>query len=410
MVKVHYWGRKALFAFLLIFFAVFILFFILFILLAVQNYERQLTSLIGALGEAQSAGADPVNFLMHGVQGSDYEAGLSILKANGYQKSAAHIFRSFLTPEVCGLAAAGFCVMLAFIAGAWFYERNHRSFLATATQRVRQAWNSDAHTQMSVYYGDAACCKLLEEIDERSGIYQQSMRLLQAEQEKVYRFMEDISHQLKTPLTLMHIYMERIEFAGNEEFTVPVHSCKKQINKMNLLIRQLLKIGKFDAGQVQMHYDSHCVALFVESIINDLTEMAEKKQLKIDFVCPADLKLYFDEFWMQEAVENLLKNSIEHSPEQGQIMVCVKPERHGCCLLVTDEGCGIAPKDLEFVFDRFHTGDRQKDQSNGLGLTIAREILRCHFGTLEVHNNESGGVTFTVYLPVLHGKEAYNGS
>lgn len=406
MKSSRYFGKEYFFYTLAGFLLAFLLLLFFFVSSIIETYQYQMTALLGTLELTDSNAVDQ---LMNAtLQPASYEKGLALLESRGYGASSPAIFFRFIS----GNTMCFFILALVLIAIGWMvmvgYYKNHRAYLAVALERVKAVWTKPDSVERPVYYGDADASALLDTIDRCAYIYRRSLLLVNAEKEKVYAFMEDVSHQLKTPLALMRIYLERMEMEHEGQMLKKTEQCLIQIDKMNSLIRHLLKIGKFDAGRVQMAFELHSALIFSESVIDDLVCMAEENEVRLELVCSEDLNFYFDDFWLREALENLIKNCIEHAPSDTAITVYISDAQRGWFIQVSDCGPGIQLDNLSSVFDRFHSASRQNDQSNGLGLTIAKQILQCHFGTLEVQNNADRGVTFTAHLPYITGKETYN--
>lgn len=380
-----------------------------FIFAVLRLYQYQIISVLGSLARLEHVPPEVVDQFMSGKQSLDYEKGLALLSDSGYGKSAFFHLLDFSASELFVSGMIFLFIIIALAVCLIYYDNNHRCFLQNMKKRVWGLWTSEGQKYEPLHYKNRDAEALIYAVDYGMLIYRCNIQQVSRERKKVYSFMEDVSHQLKTPLSLMRLYVERIEMEDiSHEIRGKLNQCQLSIQQMSNLISYLLQIGKLDAGKVKIELKKQSIKNFLESVINDLMCLAITKNIEILLTCPDYLEFYFDDFWMREAVENLLKNSIEHSPASSRITITVEERRRGCDICLSDCGTGIEPGNLPHVFDRFHQTSRQKDQSNGLGLTIARKVMQYHFGTLDVRNNEGAGVTFIAHLPYLRGTEVYS--
>jgi signal transduction histidine kinase len=249
-------------------------------------------------------------------------------------------------------------------------------------------------------------------MDKLCGLSQNSshvVHLIQQEKDKIHEFMDDLSHQMKTPLTVAHLCIERYilehpRTAGTDRLEEGLN----QLEKMTLLINSYLKIGMLKSSNTKLQAEDHNIHEFLEECGEDVQPLLDNKDMEL--VISGDRKaiFLFDSFWLKEAMINLLKNSVEHCPEGSVITVNFIKGRHELTIRITDQGNGIEENNLQVLFERFLSSVRQKDGSNGLGLAIAKQAVIRHFGQIGVKNNAGDGVTFEIRLPYLNGKDAYN--
>lgn len=212
----------------------------------------------------------------------------------------------------------------------------------------------------------------------------------------------DISHQLKTPLAALSMYAEIMAAAPDDADTVRRFTQKTQqsLERMQQLIFSLLKILRLDAGSVVFASRPCAVAQLARRAAQELLTRAEAEQKQLCFAGSPEAVLVCDAQWTAEALGNLLKNAVEHTPPGGHICVYWRrtPAMRQIC--VWDDGSGIAPDDLPFLFKRFYRSPRAADvQGAGLGLPMAKAIVEQQGGTLSVQSDAAAGTTFTLSFP-----------
>ena len=179
---------------------------------------------------------------------------------------------------------------------------------------------------------------------------------------------------------------KRLEFVGIIE---------TQLEKMRWLLSNLLKFSKLDAGTVVLKQDSISLSKVIEESLKPfmLTMDLKNLTLKRDV---ADVMIRGDFNWTVEAVSNVIKNCIEHLPEQGLITITSSSTSIYDAIFIKDTGVGIAPEDLPHIFERFYHGKNASKDSVGIGLALAKTILQKEHGEIMVSSEVSVGTTFEI--------------
>ncbi len=214
----------------------------------------------------------------------------------------------------------------------------------------------------------------------------------------------DISHQLKTPLAALKMYNEIIleEYLDNEVVKKFTLKSQNEINRMENLILNLLKLAKLDAGTIILEKENVNLHNFLTNVVNRFQTRAESENKKINLPCENSIFLYCDPEWMTEAVSNIVKNALDHLPEEGTIEISSCETPLAVKISVKDNGTGIHPDDLNNVFKRFYRSRFSKDkQGIGIGLTISRSIVEKHGGQISVDSEMGEGSLFTMVFPKL---------
>ena len=213
--------------------------------------------------------------------------------------------------------------------------------------------------------------------------------------------MSDISHQFKTPLTAISLMTElltapevsaeqRLEYASKIE---------SQTDKMTWLIRNLLTLSQLEAGVLELNRGPLSLEELTEEMREPLEIMAEAAEVDLEFRIPAGAGTVGDAHWLREAFTNIIKNAIEHTPAGGSVRVRASQDNLYARVAVEDTGSGIAAEHLPHIFERFYKAGSSSPDSVGIGLAMARQIIRNHGGEITVRSEEGKGTAFEVSLP-----------
>ena len=214
---------------------------------------------------------------------------------------------------------------------------------------------------------------------------------------------QDISHQLKTPLASLSIYQELLadETLDSESRQHFQALSAQEFERMELLVQNLLKITKLDADTELLE----CRVTSVRELILKTRERfgvrTSREEKNITVELPDEtLDVFCDPIWISEALDNLVKNALDHTQPGDTVTLSGKKIAGEICLQVTDNGSGIHPEDIYHIFKRFYRSRFAKDRSGiGLGLALVRSIAERHGGTVEADSTLGKGSSFSIYLP-----------
>jgi signal transduction histidine kinase len=214
----------------------------------------------------------------------------------------------------------------------------------------------------------------------------------------------NISHQLRTPLTALGMYMEimKEEKVDNEVVTGFLYKSENELERMGGLTANLLKLAKLDAGIIELNKAEHSINGIVEEAAGSLgTRMAlEKKHFEI--IAESSVHYLCDREWMLEAFSNLLKNAVEHTGEGCRIEAEIEAGPLMVKVIFRDNGEGIYPDDINNIFKRFYRSRHsQNKQGTGIGLTLSKSVIELHDGYITVESAPGKGTAFTIHLPIL---------
>lgn len=213
----------------------------------------------------------------------------------------------------------------------------------------------------------------------------------------------DISHQLKTPLAALNIYngLLQDEAVSPSEVKEFADLSEQELDRIETLVQNLLKITRLDAGSVVLEKKNENVAEMVQDIARQYNYRAEQEQKKLVLSGSEAVTLWCDRDWMQEAVDNLVKNALDHTKSGDTIQVEWNALPSMVQIKVRDNGSGIHPEDLYHIFKRFYRSRFSQDtQGIGLGLPLAKAVVEAHHGTIEVDSELGKGTTFTLNFPI----------
>lgn len=212
------------------------------------------------------------------------------------------------------------------------------------------------------------------------------------------RALEDISHQLKTPLTSILIILDNLidnpemDYQTRVEF---LHDLKRETTRIQSLIQSILKLSKFDSNTVQFIKQDIYLKQIVDEAIKNTGSLADLKNIKINVEDNKKIKLNCDLLWQIEAITNILKNCIEHSKENTQIDIKYNNNSVYSYITITDYGEGISKEDLPHIFERFYRGKNSSNESIGIGLSLSKTIIESNNGIVSVESN-SDKTTFII--------------
>jgi len=210
---------------------------------------------------------------------------------------------------------------------------------------------------------------------------------------------EDISHQLKTPLTSITIMLDNLKDNPNmEEKTKQkfIFEISKQVEWINWLVISMLKLSKLDANVVQFYDEKINLNKFIGEIIKNLEIPIEVKNQKIVIDGDENVSFIGDYKWQQEAITNIIKNCIEHNVNNGTIYINYEENSLFTKITIRDEGEGIPKEDLKHIFERFYKGKNSSENSVGIGLALAKNIIEKNNGMINCKSELDKGTEFVI--------------
>ncbi|WP_442600183.1 sensor histidine kinase [Neobacillus sp. D3-1R] len=226
---------------------------------------------------------------------------------------------------------------------------------------------------------------------------------LQQDKVKLTNAISDISHQLKTPLTSMMIMADllndgKLPEEKRREFT---QNIRIQLERMQWLVSSLLKLSKIDAGTAIFKKEQVFVHRLIEKAAESTLIPMDIKQQSLKINGAEDVTFVGDLNWTTEAIVNILKNAVEHTPEGGVISISYAKNPLFTEIIIEDTGIGIANKDIPYIFKRFYRGENAGEDSVGIGLAMAYSIITSQNGDIEVTSDREYGTRFHIKFYAL---------
>jgi signal transduction histidine kinase len=222
--------------------------------------------------------------------------------------------------------------------------------------------------------------------------------LLQQDKIRLTDAISDISHQLKTPLTSMMVMADLLSDAQlpdsrRLEFT---RNIRIQLERIEWLISSLLKISKIDAGTVAFKKDMVLVKKLVHQALEPVLIPMDIKEQTVSVHGEDTVSFLGDLNWTAEAIINILKNAVEHTPDGGRITISFSENVLYTEIFIEDNGKGIAREDLRYIFKRFYKGKNASEGSIGIGLAMAHSIITSQYGDITVKSVQGEGTQFHI--------------
>lgn len=288
-----------------------------------------------------------------------------------------------------------FFVLLSAMAGYHFYVTRQRY---AELERFSEEIDAILHgTEQHILsdYREGELSLLRSEVMKLMVRLREQNDLMRKEKERMADLIADISHQLRTPLTALHLTVASM--SGEEktrEQEEHLLELRRLMARIDWLVESLLKIARLDAGMIQFQKQKISFGELLKKAAEPFEipmELREQKLLvNVEGGFTGDLS------WTAEAVGNIMKNCLEHMPNGGTLSVTARENAVYSEILLRDEGDGIAEADLPHLFERFYKGKNSSGQSVGIGLALSRMIVTGQNGTLKAHNHPDGGAVFTI--------------
>ena len=208
---------------------------------------------------------------------------------------------------------------------------------------------------------------------------------------KLKKSLEDISHQLKTPLTSILVMLDNIiededmDSRVRNEFIIDI---KRNVVNINFLVQSILKLSKFDSNTINFIKNKNSIKNIIEESIKNVSPLCDLKNVNIIFNNKKDSKIVCDYKWQVEAITNILKNAIDHSKDGGKVIINEDDNNVYSLIEIINYGQAISKKDIRHIFERFYKGDNAKSDSIGIGLSLAKTIIEENNGNISVESNE----------------------
>jgi signal transduction histidine kinase len=221
--------------------------------------------------------------------------------------------------------------------------------------------------------------------------------LLQKDKTTLSNLIADISHQIKTPLTSLGVLTDLLaEDPPEEDRRIFVERLRAQLGRIQWLVTALLKLARLDAGTTAFKKEPVELRHLIEKALEPLQIPIEIKKQHLTIQGGEGASFTGDFNWSAEALTNVVKNCVEHTPEGGKIEIRYVANALYAEIIVSDDGEGIASRDLPNIFNRFYRGENAGENSVGIGLALAKAIFTAQGGDISVRSQRGVGTSFDI--------------
>lgn len=215
--------------------------------------------------------------------------------------------------------------------------------------------------------------------------------------------LEDISHQLKTPLTSILVMLDNIIEEPDMDINIRndfVRDIKRNVVNINFLVQALLKLSKFDANTVHFIKQENDLKTIIKESIKNVSPLCDLRNINIEFNAKDKSKIVCDAKWQIEAITNIIKNAVDHSKNNSTVTINLSNNNVYSMIEIIDKGEGISKKDISHIFERFYKGENSTSDSIGIGLALAKTIIEEDNGSISVESNKIGTKFIIKYFKI----------
>ncbi len=332
-----------------------------------------------------------LDILKNDWRGSESSAGdlaeENILYAYGYRQNDFQPYanRYIMIFAVAGVLAGG----MLFFMTLFFWNKKEMERVKTLTEYLEKINTGGSKILMQV--GEDAFSKLQDEIYKTvTELYQTRDAALEAKKnfaENLY----NIAHQLKTPITSISLSMQMMQETSSSK---QIEQVRMQLFRLNALEEALLLLSRIDSGTLPLESREVDVFTLLELSADNLQELFREADVSVDIPENGGVSIQVSLEWTMEAVMNLFKNCMEHTPPGGCVHCSYEQNLLYTQIKIWDKGIGFAKEDLPHIFERFYRGRDAKKGGIGVGLALAKGIVESQNGTLTAGNLKEGGAYF----------------
>ena len=363
-------------------------------------YNDKTESIIGVIKEKYPDVDDKA--IIEIIQNDDFQAkGKDFLSNYGYDGNELNYLASLKSQMNKNTIINITCIVIfgiAIMSVGMIYSAKQNKKISKIDMYLKKINNGKYDLKIEENVDDELS-KLSNELYKTTILLREAAENSKKESKNLSIALEDISHQLKTPLTSIRIMIDNIyENPDMDEQTRKdfMQTISKQIDWISSLVISLLKLAKFDSGTIVMNRQEFLVKDLLNQIVENLSIMLEIKNIKVNIDMQENIKANLDYNWQLEALTNIIKNSIEHSKENSSIDIKVEDSSVFLKIIITDYGEGISKKDINHIFERFYKTKNMDENSIGIGLSLSKAIIEKDNGYISVNSKETKGTTFTI--------------
>ena len=362
-------------------------------IILMKNYNHTLGQMISLIEEKYPLVTETEIINALDSYSPDILAKYGIMAGDAASKANAKLLPFILLGNACfSLIISGLII--------YFFERyNHQKDreLKEITNYIEEI-NRHNYTLKIKEISEDELSILKNEIYKITVMLKESAEQSEEAKKNLKKALEDISHQLKTPLTSILIILDnlidnpKMPESMRQEF---IHDIKRETTNINFLIQNLLKLSKFDANMITFEPKVVSLGKIIKAAQKNVAALCDLKNITLKTVALKENGIMADYNWEVEALTNILKNCLEHSKNNDLIEITYFGNAAYSEIKIIDHGEGIKKEDLPHIFERFYQGSNANNDSMGIGLALAQEIIKKDNGTINVASSKKG-TTFTI--------------
>lgn len=372
---------------------------------AISNgyYERkvvfdQRAKIVGSIAKKEPERLDKIMIALKDEDQESKAYGKAILEKYGYQEKEMGIV-SIQNLSIELLVSIGLIIVLGVL---WQREKRRQDKrIESLSSYLNQGINGQSKIQVKGTEDEFAL--LEDELYKTVNELYQTRETALKEKVVLKDHLADIAHQLKTPLTSMGLMCELLnepQELSLEEQKAYAEQIQNQISRLEELVHALLLLSKLEANVIELKQEKVEVYILILRVVELLEPMLKAQNQQIVLMPEADHSVSFrgDMKWSIEALYNLVKNALQHTPSGKKVMIRYAKTPLFTEILVEDEGEGFAKEDIPYLFKRFYKGKNARKDSIGIGLALSETIIKQQNGIIEAENREEGGARFRVKI------------
>lgn len=339
--------------------------------------------------------------LFHGASMDQIQTGLNVLKQQGYG-NMGHIYLNHLLIYQLPILIL-LITLLIFIFIIYLLYKSYKNSQQKEIESLIEL------TRNELVLTNVKCnevyMQLQEAIIAEKKEHLQQLSEYQTMKEVQLNYLENITHQIKTPLTSLILLINMCKTANKDTALSYLLEAEEICQKIDEVTSFLLKAGQLRSNQKNLHF----TRLNMNELMTECLNQTAIKYPKINFKLHAEKEyfLWADSAWLKEAFINILDNCSRYSPEYSNVQITLNNTIDQLQITIEDEGCGIDDAELDMIFNRYHQHNQSKGHF-GIGLHLAKEIIQAHCGQIKTYNKQPKGTCFEISLALLQGERVYN--
>ena len=272
------------------------------------------------------------------------------------------------------------------------YDRSRSKDIAEITRTIEQINKRNYELSIDSISEDELSI-LKNEIYKTTVTLREAADNSNADKLNLKKSLEDISHQLKTPLTSILIMLDNLiddpemDPDIREDF---IRSIRRETVNINFFVQTILKLSRFDSNTIRFIKEKTDLRTLIGDAVQNVSALCDLRNVTVDVGGECETEIVCDRKWQTEAITNILKNAIEHTRDDGKVVIRCSRNTAYTAIEITDFGEGIPEKDLPHIFERFYKGENTSPDSFGIGLALSKSIIEEDNGTVSVDSDPTG--------------------